>query len=175
MGPDGFALVALGVYKNGQIVYKRGYGMADLTRSRARIMICRVGEYPTATVAVICFQIPGNLCSGPPYLKLWSRHRRLGQQSFVQLRRPSIAPQLTHLDGTRIPLPTMQDHQIYIWSMLLTSEGINQTRGLFADSNSTRHHHPRLAGQRVQGRFPVPIQGWPHRHPAELDIGVFLG
>lgn len=65
MGPDGFALVALGVYKNGQIVYKRGYGMADLTRSRARIMICRVGEYPTATVAVICFQIPGNLCRRP--------------------------------------------------------------------------------------------------------------
>jgi hypothetical protein len=60
----------------------------------------------------------------PPCLKLWSGHRRLGQQLFVQLRRPVIAPQLTHLDGMGIPsAPTMQDQQSYIWSMLLTSEG----------------------------------------------------
>jgi hypothetical protein len=40
----------------------------------------------------------------PPCLKLWSGHRRLGQLSFVQVRRPSTAPQLTHLDGMRFPL-----------------------------------------------------------------------
>ena len=124
MGPTGPPGCALGVYNDGQIVYKRGYGMADLNEVWGRHHDLPGRGVPNGHGGSNMPPDSQQPLQRPPCLKLWSGHRRLGQHSFVQSRRPSIAPQLTHLDGMGIPsAPTMQDQQSYIWSMLLTSEG----------------------------------------------------